>query len=63
MSDKFNKLVIEEDDRITLNGVPLLFVTSVDVHNISPDGIMEAVIRIDIHDADIRRKFIQEDED
>lgn len=57
MSDNLNRLVIEEDDRITLNGVPLLFVTSLDVYNIRPDGVMEAVIHIDIHEADIRRKF------
>lgn len=52
---RLNKLVSTEDG-VFLNGVRLNFVTQLDVKNISPDGVMEAVIHIDIHEADIQHK-------
>lgn len=51
-----NKLEMKEDG-LYLNGVRLNYVTSFDVKNISPDGEMEAVIHIDIHEADIKHKI------
>lgn len=53
-----NKLEATEDG-IFLNGVKLNFVTRLDIENISPDGEMEAVIHIDIHEADIKHKITQ----
>lgn len=44
------------EDGIFLNGVKLNYVTHLDIKNISPDGVMEAVIHIDIHKADIKYK-------
>lgn len=52
---RLNKLVSTEDG-VFLNGVRLNFVTQLDVKNISPDGVMEAVIHIDVHEADIQHK-------
>ena len=45
-----------KEDGLYLNGVRLEFVTKLDVKNISPDGEMEAVIHIDIHEANIKHK-------
>lgn len=44
------------EDGIFLNGAKLDSVTRLDIENISPDGEMEAVIHIDIHEADIKHK-------
>lgn len=53
--NRLNKLVSTKDG-VFLNGVRLNFVTQLDVKNISPDGVMEAVIHIDIHETDIQHK-------
>jgi hypothetical protein len=45
-----------KEDGLYLNGVRLDCVTRLDVNNISPDGEMEAVIHIDIHEANIKHK-------
>lgn len=45
-----------KEDGLYLNGVRLDYVTRLDVNNISPDGEMEAVIHIDIHEANIKYK-------
>lgn len=48
-----NRLETKEDG-LYLNGVRLDCVTNLDIKNISPDGEMEAVIHIDIHEANIK---------